>query len=497
MNGESEHLTELVEVVPPAPAKTPFFQRTDWLSFAIATVLVLMVYLWTLAPEVGLANSGQYTVGAMYAGVPSPPGFPLWTIYAWLFTKLLPFSNIAWRVAISSAVAGALTCGVIALMVSRGGVMVMDGMRGIKRLVPKDEMLLRVVCGCVAGMGFGFDGAFWPKTVIPDPWPLSLLLFSLVLCQLMRWLSNPERKRYLCAACFAYGLTLTNSQFLLAAAIGLQIFVAIGKPSLGRDIFFADALMFATGFVAGHFGFLSELNSYVGFASQLRGMCIWVGIGMAVLCVGLIIATRSFITEWRAILCLGVMFTIGLSLYFYVPIASMTNPPINWGYPRTVEGFSHVLTRGQYEKPYPTGNLHRFVEQIQMYGGFAVRDFGLAYLAAALIPFCLLHRMKPVARKWLLGLLAVYVSTAGLTLVVLNPSNDRASYDLIKAYFTTLHLVLAVCAGCGLVLAGSFFARLPITGDTRETAITSPPLSAPVGNCPATGCRARNRPLES
>jgi hypothetical protein len=132
-----------------------------------------------------------------------------------------------------------------------------------------------------------------------------------------------------------------------------------------------------------------------------------------------------------------------------------------------------------------------------MYGGFAVRDFGLAYLAAALIPFCLLHRMKPVARKWLLGFLAIYVSTAGLTLAVLNPSNDRASYDLIKAFFPASHLVLAICAGCGLVLAGSFLARIPIAGDTREPAFTSPPLSAPVGNCPATGCRARNRPLES
>jgi hypothetical protein len=81
-----------------ASNNVPFFQRTDWLSFAIATALVLAVYLWTLAPDVTLEDSGSFSVAAQYAGVPQVPGFPVWTVYGWLFTKLLPFSNIAWRV---------------------------------------------------------------------------------------------------------------------------------------------------------------------------------------------------------------------------------------------------------------------------------------------------------------------------------------------------------------------------------------------------------------
>src|SRR4051794_39844400 len=85
-----------------------FFQAADWLSFSITTTLALIVYLWTLAPNVTLGLSGIYCVGAMYAAVPHPPGYPLWTIYAWLFTVTLPVSNIAWRVGVSSAVAGAL-----------------------------------------------------------------------------------------------------------------------------------------------------------------------------------------------------------------------------------------------------------------------------------------------------------------------------------------------------------------------------------------------------
>jgi len=113
--------SELPKVIPCALRVTSGFQRTDWLSFGATTVLVLLVYLFTLAPDVGLDNSGVWSTAAAYGGVSSPPGYPLWTLWAWVFTKLLPFSNIVWRVAVSSAVAGALACGMIALMVSRGG----------------------------------------------------------------------------------------------------------------------------------------------------------------------------------------------------------------------------------------------------------------------------------------------------------------------------------------------------------------------------------------
>src|SRR6185369_7117256 len=112
------------------PGVKRFFQRTDWLSFWVATILALAVYMGTIAPDVTLGWSGIFSTGAAYGGVTITSGYPLWTLYAWLFTKLLPFSNIAWRVAVSSSVAGALTCGVIALMVSRGGALIVEGVRG-------------------------------------------------------------------------------------------------------------------------------------------------------------------------------------------------------------------------------------------------------------------------------------------------------------------------------------------------------------------------------
>ena len=99
---------------PEAPADSVArLDRADGLSFAITSLLAFSVYLLTLAPDVTLEFSGLMSTGAMYAGVPHPPGYPVWTLYSWCFTKLLPFSNIAWRVAVGSAVASALACGLV------------------------------------------------------------------------------------------------------------------------------------------------------------------------------------------------------------------------------------------------------------------------------------------------------------------------------------------------------------------------------------------------
>src|SRR4051794_30093262 len=86
----------------------PLFRRIDWTAMLITFVLVLVGYLMTLAPDLTLEDSGELAVGSFYAGIPHPPGYPVWTLYSWLFTVLVPISNIAYRVGLSSAFAGAL-----------------------------------------------------------------------------------------------------------------------------------------------------------------------------------------------------------------------------------------------------------------------------------------------------------------------------------------------------------------------------------------------------
>src|SRR5512136_3494294 len=77
------------------------FRGTDWLTFLITFAAVWIGYYLTLAPELTLEDSGELAVGSYYAGIPHPPGYPVWTIYTWLWT-VLPITNIAYRVGLSS-----------------------------------------------------------------------------------------------------------------------------------------------------------------------------------------------------------------------------------------------------------------------------------------------------------------------------------------------------------------------------------------------------------
>ncbi len=169
--------------------------------------------------------------------------------------------------------------------------------------------------------------------------------------------------------------------------------------------------------------------------------------------------TRRFQADWKLVLVSGVMFLSGLAAYLYVPIASMTNPPVNWSYARTAEGFLHNLNRGQYEHINPTDTVGRLAEQIQTYLEVAVSEFGLVYLLIALAPLCFLRKMRKTGRGWMLGLSVVYVCLGFFLLVVLNPSGDRGSREICKVLFSGSHLVLAILTGYGLALVGTLFAK--------------------------------------
>ena len=68
---------------PPAPPPAtvpPLFRPMDWLAVGITFAVVFTFYLLTLAPELTLEDSGELVTGAFYAGIPHPPGYPVWSI---------------------------------------------------------------------------------------------------------------------------------------------------------------------------------------------------------------------------------------------------------------------------------------------------------------------------------------------------------------------------------------------------------------------------------
>ena len=240
--------------------------------------------------------------------------------------------------------------------------------------------------------------------------------------------------------------------------MGIEGAIIAAQPRLGRDLLLANSLVYIFGCIAlatktlGAF----EPNPMV----MVLNLFHIVGLSSIIGCVWLAVITKGIAKETRGGPCARADHVLALGgrggrLYFYMPLTSMTNPPMNWGYPRTWDGFIHALTRGQYEKANPTNFFNdpqRFLMQLGMYLGWAVDEFNLVNLALAVIPIVFFLRMQKRERAWLTGLASIWFCLAILLLILLNPAPDRASRDLNKVFFSASFTVISIFAGYGLTL---------------------------------------------
>lgn len=499
------------------PAKTPpLFRKTDWLTFFITTLVVWLGYYWTLAPDLTLEDSGELAVGSFYAGIPHPPGYPVWTIYTYFWANWLPIGNIAWRVALGEATAGAIACGLLGLLISRGSSMLMEGIAQIKEIAGKWENAICIVSGFVGGLLLGFNGYMWSQSVIVEVYAFSVLSLVGVLLFLLRWVYAPHQNRYLYLAFFMYGICVNNHQSLLPIAMGLEALILAVKPRLAREFLFWNVVCYLVGLAIGPsllvgntpvfvifntIGIGSaaawtwvsvrekrEISGYLGGGTVLLSVLLfllakdpspslaWLGLaGLA--------ATRLWAAydslfmdrarrswHWLVTLLAGLSFIVGLAFYLYMPIAGASNPPMQWGYPRTLEGFIHAITRGQYEKIHPTegtGNtfaeksvsfITTYTKQFLMYLDGMDNEFNLVCILIAIGVFLFYRSMQKRERSWVFGVVGIFMCLGPMLVLLLNPPPDRQARELIRVFFTASHVLVSIGVGYGMALVAASLA---------------------------------------
>jgi tetratricopeptide (TPR) repeat protein len=162
---------------------------------------------------------------------------------------------------------------------------------------------------------------------------------------------------------------------------------------------------------------------------------------------------------------------LGASFFFYEPVAGMTDPPMQWGYPRTVEGFFHALSRGQYEKASPSDVIHdpgHFIVQLGILVSDIATEFNWVLVFVALVPLLFFFKMQKRERSWIAGLVAIYLCVGVLLMVLMNTSSDRQSAELNKVFFITSHGLIAIMIGYGMALTAAYlathFVRIRVVG---------------------------------
>src|SRR6266436_3837491 len=198
------------------PAERPSFSLTEpahdqesqlirWGLPAITALGVFLVYLNTLTPSIVGGDTGELITVACKLGVAHPPGYPLFTMLAKLFT-FIPFGSIAWRVNLLSAVCDSAAAVIILLTVRRW---------------TRNER-----AGLLAAGLFSFSPLVWRYAVVGEVFALNNLLVALMIYSAGRYSDGHERKfAYLTA--FFFGLGMSNHHTSLFVGLPVLVWILI------------------------------------------------------------------------------------------------------------------------------------------------------------------------------------------------------------------------------------------------------------------------------
>ncbi len=362
----------------------PFFNRTDWAAFWSSLAVAFGVFAYTVAPSVTLEDGGELAVAGDWLGVPHPPGYPSWSMLAWLFARLFSFvtfrgqPNPTYGIAMLSVVCGGLASGLAAMLICRSGRDILRRSTQIShQMGAHTENAICWASGVSASLLFAFTPIMWSQSVIVEVYSLNALFLVGVLLLVYMWMCRPsDRILYLVALLFGVGLT--NYQVLLLAILSLVILVMFRDFELFRDFAVVGGPIVLTLFLL-----LQGVLPPVVHPTH-PSMYIYLGLNGAWLILAYFLLPRGKTVATTILLA-----EIGVSVYAYMPIVSdLRNPPMNWGYPRTWEGFKHAVSRGQYEKIVPVDIFSlRFLQQIGTYLSDLRLNFTMLVSLIAFLPF--------------------------------------------------------------------------------------------------------------
>jgi tetratricopeptide (TPR) repeat protein len=437
------------------------WQKWDWITGAVASMVSFAIYAWSAAPNVTLLDSGEFVVAAQHFGVPHPTGYPLWTLLNWTFL-LLPLGNAAWEVAIFSGLCAAAAVGLCAALLSNIQRWYYGG-----QLVGRPRFLPHLVALAFSLM-LAFSQSMWSQAVIAEVYALHALLIAAFLTLCYSWVLRPERDALMLGAFFVLALSFSNHHLTIALAPLPFLLILLIRRRMFLDWLFA--------------GLLTLLLGYLGFAILSKDAAILKIAVRFFYCValafGLFVWLRKFRVRWRLIAYLPIAIAAGLLPYAYMPLASATNPPMNWAYTRNAEGFYFSINRSQYpgslsgvtakslgrlmgiSRPEATMEESRTLpgqgrlQKAQLWIGFfwqqLIKAFSMVGLVGYFASFLFVFRFPLPKRVWIYFLHIAFVLAAFLQPLMSVSKIDNAEWWGQMPFHTYTNLIFAILSGLGV-----------------------------------------------
>lgn len=208
-----------------------------WLPPILVGVLLLTLYVVTMAQGLVLGDPTEYTFIANVLGIAHPPGYAFITLVGKLFQTLIPFGSIPWRMhllaAVSATVASLFVFGTI------------------RTLAPKGSTGL--VAATFGALTVGTAVNLWQHAIHTNPHIMTAAFLAANFFFLTKWYvqeeSDTATRRHgdphplapspprpsLLAFCFSAGLGVTHHPLTVMAFPAYALFIVWIRPSILRD----------------------------------------------------------------------------------------------------------------------------------------------------------------------------------------------------------------------------------------------------------------------
>lgn len=331
----------------------------SWFTFAAA----LTVYLLTLEPDASFWDCPEYLVTAARLEIGHPPGNPVWTLTARIFS--LFGGDDPQRIAICVNASSAIfTAAAAAILTSVVFIMLrfIGGRRGRGRL------LSIAAVAVAAGLTFAWSDSPWFSAVEAEVYAMSLFLTALTVRLMIGWFFTRDprlRGRRLLLIVYIIGLSIGVHQLNLLVIPALSLIwlfrMRRGKAGFWRII--ATLLLSAAAVGVILLGFMPGVIRLAGCMELLcvnswhmpihSGVWVfWIGACVLLIAIPLIVAHFSRSPRvWPQVLAwIPAMLLVGFSSYMILLVRSAANPPMNEAAPSNIFSLAEYLNRDQYGK---------------------------------------------------------------------------------------------------------------------------------------------------
>lgn len=380
------------------------FTQLTFSHYLIAIFVFLgafFVYLKTLTPDIGFHDSGDMITSSFYLGICHPPGYPFYNLISKLFTMLIPIGNIAYKMNIFSALPASLAVMMVYFISLKIG--------GREKIASQSTFYFfhfsPILPAVTAAFALCFAKTFWEQAVVAEKYTLNGLFLTLLIFLLIKWqeaiieYKNPQS-------------TIRNPQFYLCL--------------------FAIVLGFS---------FTHHLQSIfiVPASIYLVLIIFW--------------NYKKSLPDLKLLLKIFCFFIIPLSLYLYLPLRSLTNPPVNWGSPHTLPNFIDYISLQAYKHFFISNPIIWFKNLYYHLTHFFSNQFTFW-----LIPFGLLGLFISLKQRRVMGIC--------LLLIALTDIGHSIRYGIsnIEDYYIPAFIVFSIWIGISITWLISLISQQVIKG---------------------------------